>query len=75
MLEYSLAAPAGVRLEVYGINGSRVKTLVDRTESAGEHTIGFDLRSDDGRALRAGVYLVRLVAGSESRTIKLVAVD
>jgi hypothetical protein len=75
VLEYAIEAPSRVRLEVYGINGAHVKTLVNDTKGAGTHRVDFAMRTDDGKPLRAGVYLIRFMAGTESRVVKLVAVD
>ncbi len=75
VFEYALPAPGSVVFEIYGINGGRVRTLVDRAESAGSHSVTFDLRSDDGRPLGSGVYLARMAAGGETRSVKMVVVE
>jgi len=62
------AAP--VRLEVYDVRGRRVRTLVDRTVSAGEFRARWDGRDDAGRAAAAGIYFLRLTAPGVERTVK-----
>jgi flagellar hook assembly protein FlgD len=40
--------------------------------AAGEHTLGWDGRDPEGRAVPNGLYLVRLQSGGETRTGRLV---
>lgn len=62
-LEFSLPAPARVRLEVFDGLGRRVARLVDSYLAAGAHTAPFD-----ATGLPAGVYLYRLLSGRHSRS-------
>jgi hypothetical protein len=56
----------GVRLEVYDILGRKVATLLDRRIPAGYHEVSVDASS-----LASGVYIYRLVAGSFTKTHKM----
>jgi len=56
-----------LRLSIYDIHGKELKTLVNKKQSHGEYKIRFD-----GSDLPAGIYLVRLQAGSLVETAKLV---
>jgi hypothetical protein len=69
-LHYSLPAPTHVRIDVFNVSGQRVKTLVDRGETAGFHTA--DLA---GASLSPGVYMVRIRAGKDEKTLRLVTLD
>jgi len=66
------AGPAAVR--VYDVAGRNVRTLVQGVQPAGERVVAWDGRDDQGAALGAGVYLLRLDAGghSETRAVRLV---
>jgi hypothetical protein len=57
-----------VRVAVYDVTGREVSVLVDETRAAGTHPLSWD-----ASALRSGVYLVRLTAGSQqiSRTVSV----
>jgi hypothetical protein len=66
VISYQLPVNSEVRLEVYDMLGRNVATLVNGQVSAGRHTINFDARN-----LSSGVYLYRLVAGSQIMTKKL----
>ena len=70
-LSFSLAEPGPVALTVYDVQGRRVAALADRTMAAGPHRVTWDGRSADGRALPAGVYVVRLVSDAGAATVKL----
>ena len=64
---YKLPSEDHVRLSVLDLYGQEVRVLVEKTESAGMHTVA--LSGDD---LPAGYYLCRLKAGSHTETIRLV---
>ncbi|MBI5711711.1 MAG: T9SS type A sorting domain-containing protein [Candidatus Eisenbacteria bacterium] len=73
-LRYALPRAERVRVEVYSPAGQRVRTLVDRTEAAGVHTVSFALR-EGSRALAPGVYLVRISAGADRKTLRVVMME
>ena len=58
-----------VRLAVYDVQGRHVATLIDRTMSAGSHTIPFE-----NAGLASGVYICRMQAGSFSASRTMVVV-
>ena len=63
-LAFSLARPEVVRVELIDVSGRRVRTLVDEPRSAGNHTVSWSGRDDQGRSLTNGIYVVRFTAGS-----------
>jgi VCBS repeat-containing protein len=69
-IEYSLPSAQDVRLVVYDVLGRRVETIVDGRQEAGFHT----LQWDGGRSLASGMYFARLVAGSTTKTERLVII-
>jgi hypothetical protein len=71
-IEYTLGASGPVRLNVYDATGRHVRTLVDRTESRGDHRVMFDGRDGSGQPLASGVYLYRLESGNVTQTRKMV---
>ena len=52
-----------VVVDIYSVNGLRVKTLLDQNLSAGVHTVGFDASS-----IPAGAYIVRMRQGSITKS-------
>ncbi len=71
-IEFVLALPAEVTLEVYDLAGRSVTTLVEGPTGAGPHTVPWDLTDAAGATVASGVYFYRLDAGEESITKKIV---
>jgi flagellar hook assembly protein FlgD len=73
-MRFSLANAEHVRLEIFDIQGRRVRLLVDETLAQGRHEIPWDGRTDRGEAVSSGVYFVRLArnAGTEVRKISVI---
>ncbi|RMG37064.1 MAG: hypothetical protein D6732_07365, partial [Methanobacteriota archaeon] len=64
-IDFSLphASPQGqarITLHVYDIVGQKVKTLVDGTLPAGNHSVQWDGTNDDGQPVASGVYFYHL---------------
>lgn len=73
-LALDLPAPAWVVAHVLDLGGRRVRTLAAGMLPAGSHTLTWDGRRDDGGNAPAGVYLVRVRAGSWSAEQRVVRV-
>lgn len=58
LIEYALPRDAFVRLEVFGVLGQQITTLVEEERSAGYHAVRFN-----AGGLPSGVYYYRIVAG------------
>ena len=57
---YNLPSPDHVNLNVYDMLGRHVKALVDSQQAPGSHQIEWDGYDQQGSALPAGVYFVRI---------------
>src|SRR5262249_17111892 len=53
-LRYSLPRAERVTINVFTVTGQRVRTLVNRMDTPGDHTVEFSLR-DGGRSITPGV--------------------
>ena len=51
-----------MHLEVYDLQGRKVRTLVSGERAAGRHEVEWDGRNDASRQVASGVYLLRLSA-------------
>ena len=71
-VRYALPKAGRVRLVVYNLLGRRVRTLVDGDESAGLKTVRWDGLDAYGREVSSGVYLIRLQAGGQVLTRRVV---
>ncbi|MFH1699431.1 MAG: right-handed parallel beta-helix repeat-containing protein [Candidatus Zixiibacteriota bacterium] len=70
-IEYSLPERSHVTIEVYNVLGQKVRSLVDREESAGSYTTTWDGKSERGQSVSTGVYLYRFQAGDHVETKKM----
>ena len=68
------AAREGARYEiaVYDLSGRRLRTLQTGIAKAGRFSVEWDLRSDAGVPVDAGVYFVRFALGGAGQTKKVV---
>jgi hypothetical protein len=71
-LRYGLPRPTEVRFSVYSTTGTLIRTVMSRVQDAGCYCVSWDGRDEQGREVRAGVYLIRLEAGRSVATRKLV---
>ena len=72
-LRYDLAKPAPVTATVLDLTGRTVATLTrGEQQGAGTHWLTWDGQTTAGSVAPAGVYLLRLEAGTQSHTLRLV---
>jgi hypothetical protein len=71
-LQFEVPEPSHVRLTVFDVMGRRVRTLIDDVQSARVASIEWDGRSETGRPMASGAYLVRLEADGQSVTRTLI---
>jgi hypothetical protein len=62
---------ARVRLTVYDLGGRLVRTLVDGPQPAGQQSVIWNGRDDDGRTVSSGVYVYELLAPDRRMTRKM----
>jgi hypothetical protein len=60
------------RLDIFDVQGRRVKTLLDGSMPRGVHPLLWDGRDNDGKHVGAGVYLLRLQQGGATRVARIV---
>ncbi len=66
VVTYQLTGPAAVTAKVLNIAGRVVRTLVtNRAETAGRHTIGWNMDNESGSPVPSGTYLFVLQAQTE----------
>ncbi|NNE42856.1 MAG: T9SS type A sorting domain-containing protein [Gemmatimonadetes bacterium] len=74
-LQFSLPRAEHARVRVYDITGRHVATLVDEPLDAGAHTARWDGRNRAGRRVAAGVYFVRMQAGTFGAVRKITRLE
>ncbi len=73
-IQFGLPETNAVSLVVYDVNGRTVRTLVSGERVAGVHEVTWDGMDDTGRAVASGVYVYRLVTGTNAAVRKMVLV-
>ena len=72
----SYSVPEGnsvhVRLDIFGIRGQLVRTLVDAVRDEGTYHVLWDGTDNNGHHLASGIYLYRMRSGEFVRTRKMV---
>lgn len=71
-ISFRLPATRQVTLTIYDVSGRRVKTLVNRELSAGEHSVQWNGQDEQGDRAASGVYLSLLRAGNLVATKRIV---
>jgi hypothetical protein len=71
---YGIPTMSHVRIKIYDITGRIIKTLVDAETEAGFYSLSWNREDDARHSVPNGVYFVRLEAGSEIATRKLIFV-
>lgn len=71
MIRYGLAKSDNVSIIVYNTLGQAIRTLVNKKESAGMHTVLWDGNDYSGTEVSAGVYFLKYETGDYTETKKL----
>ncbi len=71
-IRFDVPRAGRVEVRIYDMRGRTVRTLADADLTAGRHEAVWDGRGADGGHVAAGVYLLRVAAGGEQRSAKLV---
>lgn len=71
-ISYSLQHPSHVELDIFNIQGQKIRTLTANHSQAGFYNIIWDGKDYNGLTVPSGVYYYRIQAGSFSETKKMV---
>jgi len=70
-IEYSLPRRSNVKIDVFNLLGQKVRTLVDREESAGTYSVAWDGTRSSGETVSTGIYFYRFQADDHVETKKM----
>ena len=59
-INYSIPEEGKVELSIYNIKGQKVKTLVNKTQLSGEHTVVWNGTNKHNKRVASGVYFYKL---------------
>ena len=70
-IRYRIEEPGRVRLEIFDVQGQKVKTLADGDVGPGVYQVEWDGTDASGKPVATGVYLARLQKGTASLVHKM----
>ena len=71
-ISYDLPEDGFVELSVYNMRGEKVTTLLKSNQEAGSYKVNWDGRNENGEIVSSGIYFLRIVSGSYSKTNKMI---
>jgi hypothetical protein len=73
-IAFDLATPGQVRIDIFGLDGRRIRTLVEGAFGAGRHVQVWDGRDQAGRSVASGTYLFTMVGPDIKQTRRMLLV-
>ena len=70
VIGYQLQESGKVMLKVYNIQGMEVRTLVNKNQAAGKHSVVWDGKNDSGKNVGTGIYFYQLHIDDKSISTK-----
>ncbi|MBN1997511.1 PKD domain-containing protein [candidate division KSB1 bacterium] len=71
-IQYQLAEPTALSLEIFDISGKKIKTLFSGIQETGTHKTEWDVTTDNGESAASGIYLIRMTFGTRTIIKKMV---
>jgi len=75
MINFDLPEPGKVSLEVFDLQGRRVRTLVEEDKAAGRYSVPWTGQNEAGEIVAPGIYFYRLHTPKHTATQKLLRVS
>lgn len=70
-IKYSLNSRSFVEMEIYNINGQKIKTLLKEEKAIGNHEIKWDGTTNSGSGSNSGIYFCKIKADNRQRIQRL----
>lgn len=71
-IKISVIEQRNIQIAVYNILGKEIKLLLNSNLPAGEYTIQWNGKDNEGHPFSGGVYFIQMIAGDYQKTIKTV---
>ncbi len=71
-INYSLKENTKVSLNIYNIKGQKVKQLVSEQLSAGQHSVVWNGKDDNGKSVSSGIYFYKLKVSDFQKVRKMI---
>lgn len=73
-IEYTLHEASLVSIDIFNVKGQKVRSLINQTMSAGNHSVIWDGKDDQNADSGSGVYFYRMTTPNYSSTEKMILV-
>lgn len=73
-IRYQLPSAGHVNLDIYNMQGQRIRKLLNREQAIGSYQIMWDSKNDEGTGVASGIYFLQIKTGGWARTIKMVLI-
>jgi len=71
-IKYTIPTYEKMKLSIYNIKGQLIKTLIDETQIAGEHSIIWNGRNESNQSVSSGIYFYKMETKNISEIKKCV---
>ncbi len=71
-IRYDLPQPSQVKIQIFDLQGRLVKTLINKEQPAGHHSVIWDARNSAGHKVSTGLYFYRMQAGSFNQVKRMI---
>ncbi|MDD2229504.1 MAG: choice-of-anchor J domain-containing protein, partial [Candidatus Cloacimonetes bacterium] len=71
-ISFNMKETAPVSLEIYNVKGQLVKTMLNGVQETGNHSVVWNGKDNNGRAVSSGVYYYKMNTGKYSSTKKMI---
>ena len=75
VLRYTTLSEGPVELQIFNVHGRLIRTLVQRSQEAGNHVATWSGTDDAGRSVPSGVYFSRIRSGGKQATMRIVKTE
>lgn len=74
-IQYNLINNVNVKINIYNILGTFLKTLINTQQNAGTYLINWDGKDENGRTMTSGIYICKIQAAEYSKTIQMLLLN
>ena len=71
-ISFALPSASDVNITIFNASAQKIRTLVDRYCSAGQHQVVWDGRNEAGEKVASGLYLYQLKSNSYNKVMKMI---
>ncbi|MCD4773405.1 MAG: right-handed parallel beta-helix repeat-containing protein [Bacteroidales bacterium] len=73
-IDYQLPIFAKVNLKIYDITGQEIRTLVNKKQAEGKHSVVWDGKDDTGKLVGSGIYFCKLKSKTHNKSGKIIKI-